>query len=57
MWLSPLAIGGSVFGAGGWDGENRKNLVAAYERALAHGIRHLDTASDYGGGASERLIG
>jgi aryl-alcohol dehydrogenase-like predicted oxidoreductase len=57
MWLSPLALGGSVFGAGGWEGENRANLLAGYERALAHGIRHLDTASDYGGGASERLIG
>jgi myo-inositol catabolism protein IolS len=57
MWLSPLALGGSVFGAHSFDGARRDELLAAMERAVANGIRHFDTASDYGDGASEQLLG
>jgi len=57
MWLKPLALGGSVFGADSWEGDKRARLQAAMEQALASDIRHFDTASDYGDGASERLIG
>ena len=32
MPLSPLALGGSVFGAGGWDGPGRTDLLAAVEQ-------------------------
>ena len=57
MWLKPLALGGSVFGADGWEGDKRAGLLATMEQALASDICHFDTASDYGDGASERLIG
>jgi myo-inositol catabolism protein IolS len=57
MWLSPLALGGSVFGEHGWEGDRRADLLAALEAALTGDLRHFDTASDYGSGASERLIG
>ncbi len=55
--MHPLALGGSVFGAHGWEGDQRAELLATMEQALASDIRHFDTASDYGDGASERLIG
>jgi len=57
LQFSPLALGGSVFGADGWSEANRIDLMAAVEQAIASNIRHFDTASDYGGGASERLLG
>ena len=57
MPLCPLALGGSVFGSDAWIGPQRADLVDAIEGALACSIRHFDTASDYGGGASERLLG
>jgi len=57
MLLSPLALGGWVFGEDGWGGKKRDLLEATMEQALANDMRHFDTASDYGNGASERLIG
>ena len=57
MPLCPLALGGSVFGSDAWSGPQRADLADAIAGALACGIRHFDTASDYGGGASERLLG
>lgn len=57
MRLAPMALGGSVFGADGWEGEKRALLEATMAQSLASNIRHFDTASDYGNGASERLIG
>lgn len=55
--LNPLALGGWVFGEDSWEGEKRDTLQATMEQALASNMRHFDTASDYGSGASERLIG
>lgn len=55
--LSPLALGGSLFGADEYGGEKAAALLAAMQAALARGINHFDTASDYGGGESEKLIG
>lgn len=57
LWMPPLAVGGSVFGADGWETAQRAELLAAMELALEHGIRHFDTATDYGDGASEQLLG
>ena len=55
--LNPLALGGSVFGPGAWEAGARAQLWEAMETALALGINHFDTASGYGGGQSEELIG
>lgn len=55
--LNPLGLGGSVFGTGQWEGEQVADLLATMETALQHGINHFDTASDYGNGGSELLIG
>ena len=46
-----------VLGEGGTEGHQRAELLAAMAQALASEICHFDTASDYGDGASERLIG
>lgn len=49
---SPLALGGTIFGDlsdEGW--------FAVMQAALASGINHFDTASGYGNGRSETLIG
>jgi len=55
--LNPLALGGTVFVPDSYSGANGKELVATMEAALQHGITHFDTASDYGDGDSELLIG
>lgn len=54
--LKPLALGGSYFGADPWN-EQRNNLWAALETAIEGGINHFDTATSYGNGQSERLLG
>lgn len=54
--LNPLALGGSLFGADPW-GQQRAKLAAMLEAALQNGLNHLDTASGYGGGQSEQLLG
>jgi len=48
----PLGMGGSYYGA-----HDEAGLQAALETALAQGITHFDTATDYGGGNSERRLG
>jgi len=48
----PLGMGGSYYGA-----HDEAGLQAALETALAQGITHFDTATDYGGGDSERRLG
>ena len=55
--LTRLALGGSLFGAGQWDAASHAERVATMEAALRRGINHFDTASDYGGGESERVTG
>jgi myo-inositol catabolism protein IolS len=55
--LNPLVLGGTVFGADPYIGARADDLWATMEAALSYGINHFDTASGYGDGASERLIG
>ncbi|HEX2864839.1 MAG TPA: aldo/keto reductase [Deinococcales bacterium] len=55
--LSPLGLGGSQYGLDHARGEGEADLLAAYRAALDAGLTHLDTATDYGQGYSERLIG
>ncbi len=52
----PLGMGGSFYGL---DQHRRgeADLWAALETALEYGVTHLDTATDYGDGASERRLG
>lgn len=54
--LNPLALGGFYFGDDPW-GKQRDNLWSALETAVEKGINHFDTASDYGDGQSEKLLG
>ncbi len=55
--LNPLVLGGTVFGADPYIGSRADDLWATMEAALSYGINHFDTASGYGDGESERLIG
>jgi myo-inositol catabolism protein IolS len=54
---APLALGGSIFEGNEWSDEVAADLLATMEAALQHGITHFDTASGYGHGSSEQLIG
>jgi len=54
---SPLALGCWTFGPDQWTGKEDANLLAAMGAALDSGISHFDTASGYGDGYSEQLIG
>ena len=51
----PLGMGGSFYGLDQYQGE--ADILDALEAALEHGITHFDTATDYGDGSSERLLG
>jgi aryl-alcohol dehydrogenase-like predicted oxidoreductase len=54
---SRLGFGGTTFGGAQWSGQAGADLLAAMATALEHGITHFDTASGYGNGESERMIG
>ena len=54
---APLGMGGSFYGLDHSSGEDESKLIAAMETALENGITHFDTATGYGNGYSERLIG
>ena len=54
------AIGGPFFAGDvplGWGNVDDDESIAAIHRALDLGIRFFDTASNYGGGHSERVLG
>jgi aryl-alcohol dehydrogenase-like predicted oxidoreductase len=53
----PIGFGCWSFGPDQWSGKEDDNLLSAMESAWANGIRHFDTASGYGNGHSERLVG
>jgi myo-inositol catabolism protein IolS len=53
----PLALGGSIFGDNERMRQIEADLLATMEAALQHGVTHFDTASSYGAGRSEVLIG
>lgn len=55
--LSPLGMGGSFYGLDHSKLEGEDDILAAWETAFALGIRHFDTATGYGDGYSERLLG
>ncbi|MEZ4664489.1 MAG: aldo/keto reductase, partial [Caldilineaceae bacterium] len=55
--MSPLALGSFIFGADAWRPDAEAQLNATMQAALDHGITHFDTATGYGGGQSEELIG
>lgn len=54
---APLGFGGSFYGPNQYTGQEDANLLGAMETAFDQGITHFDTASGYGDGYSERLIG
>lgn len=53
----PLALGGSIFAGNDWPREVEDALLATMEAAVTLNVRHFDTASGYGHGRSEELIG
>ena len=53
----PLGMGGSFYGLDHAKGQGEAEILEALEAALECGITHFDTATDYGGGYSERLLG
>ncbi len=53
----PLGMGGSFYGLDHAKLEGETDIWAAWESAFEQGIRHFDTATGYGDGYSERLLG
>ncbi len=54
---SPMGLGGWAFSPEQWTGKENDSLHSAMESALANHITHFDTATGYGDGHSESLIG
>jgi myo-inositol catabolism protein IolS len=54
---SPMGFGSWVYGAHQWSGVQDDDLLRAMESALAFGLTHFDTATGYGNGKSESLVG
>ena len=52
-----LALGCWAFGGSQWGGQDDEDSRRAMEKAFELGISHFDTASGYGGGRSERVVG
>jgi len=55
--ISVLAFGAWAIGGWLWGGSDSKEAVKAIETAVDHGMTTIDTASVYGFGLSEELIG
>lgn len=53
----PLGMGGSYYGLDHKQQQGEGDILAAFEAALESGITHFDTATGYGEGYSERLLG
>lgn len=53
----PLGMGGSFYGLDHPNREGEADILQALETALEVGITHFDTATGYGNGYSERLLG
>ena len=53
----PLGMGGSYYGLDHRQRQGEPDILAAFEAALECGITHFDTATDYGQGYSESLLG
>lgn len=52
-----LGVGTWVFGGNQWGGQDDADSLGIMEAALDLGLTHFDTASGYGAGRSESLIG
>jgi len=55
--ISEIAFGAWAIGGWMWGGADEKEAVAAIETAIDHGMTTIDTASVYGFGLSEKLVG
>lgn len=55
--FSPLGLGCWQYHPELWTAAQEHALIEMMETALVHGINHFDTATGYGKGASERLVG
>ena len=55
--LRRLALGCWAFGGAQWGSQDDADSLAAMSAAVACGINHFDTATGYGAGRSERLVG
>lgn len=53
----PLGLGGSFYGLDHERNQGETDILSAMATALENGITHFDTATGYGNGYSERLIG
>lgn len=53
----PLGMGGSFYGLDHGNREGEADILEALTAALENGVTHFDTASGYGNGYSERLLG
>lgn len=54
---SQLGLGCWQFGGNAWVGQDDADSMKAMEAAFEQGINHLDTATGYGKGHSEELVG
>ncbi len=52
-----LALGCWTFGGAQWGGQDDRDSMRAMARAFERGMNHFDTASGYGKGHSEQLVG
>src|SRR5262245_60157689 len=52
-----LGLGCWVFGPDQWRGQAKAELLVAMTAGLDQGLTHFDTASDYGKGLSEEVVG
>lgn len=52
-----LALGCWAFGGAQWGGQDDERSRAAMRAAFDRGLNHFDTATGYGGGRSEKLVG
>src|ERR1700744_4538774 len=55
--VSPVAIGTWAIGGLMWGGTDQAESVATLRGAFEHGINLVDTASVYGCGRSEEIVG
>lgn len=55
--VTPLAFGAWAIGGWMWGGADSKDAVKAIETAIDNGMTTIDTASVYGFGLSEELVG
>jgi myo-inositol catabolism protein IolS len=55
--FSPLGLGCWQYDSSRWSAEQDQVLIDTMDAALAHGMDHFDTATGYGDGASEKVVG